>query len=399
MPHRAPTSLVWVTPVAPGAPSGQAQVLDALLEGDFGRRSTVLTTDRRLASFRQVPGDTTVMQFRASLAGRVPVIGRLVVRLVDAINIAYHSIRLIGHIRRNGATAVVATTAGKSLLPAAWVASRWTRSSLVAYLFDDPVYQWLGTVERRHAAKWERRWSRDASAIVVPNEFLGREFTARTGCPHIIVRNAVRMEVRGGESELEWPSVRGELSIVYTGSIYHAQLDTFDNLIAAIKDLDTPTRLHVYTSQTEDELASMGLVAGFERHDHLDRTAIQEVQRRADILWLPLAFRSPSPTVIATAAPGKLGEYLASGRPVLVNAPADSFTSWFCREHRCAYVVSDPGASSISAAIEEIEQDAQTRRSTVGAASRLAVQFSHSVARAQICTILNGVTAHEPTVR
>jgi hypothetical protein len=58
------------------------------------------------------------------------------------------------------------------------------------------------------------------------------------------------------------------------------------------------------------------------------------------MLFLPLAFRSEIQEVIRTSAPGKMGEYLAVGRPVLVHAPEESFVSWYFRSNRCGLVVS-----------------------------------------------------------
>lgn len=82
-----------------------------------------------------------------------------------------------------------------------------------------------------------------------------------------------------------------------------------------------------------------------------------EIQQKADILFLPLAFNSPYPDIVKTASPGKIGELLAARRPVLVHAPADSFVSWYFKQHSCGLVIdkSDPVelANGIAALIED----------------------------------------------
>jgi len=36
-----------------------------------------------------------------------------------------------------------------------------------------------------------------------------------------------------------------------------------------------------------------------------------------------------------------MGEYLASGRPILVHAPAESFIAEYCNKYNCGYVVDE----------------------------------------------------------
>jgi hypothetical protein len=47
------------------------------------------------------------------------------------------------------------------------------------------------------------------------------------------------------------------------------------------------------------------------RHPHIPQSRVAAILRQADVLFLPLAFRSPIQEVIRTSAPGKMGEYLA----------------------------------------------------------------------------------------
>ncbi len=113
------------------------------------------------------------------------------------------------------------------------------------------------------------------------------------------------------------------------------------------------------------------------------------MQRKADILFLPLGFDTPIPEVIRTASPGKMGEYLASGRPILVHAPADSFVSCYFREHGCGVVVdqSDPGM--LSQAIHHILEDTRLRREMgERARARAENDFSLATARTEFLKLL-----------
>jgi hypothetical protein len=89
-------------------------------------------------------------------------------------------------------------------------------------------------------------------------------------------------------------------------------------------------------------------------HPHVDLQESLAIQHDADMLFLPLAFHSPIPEVLRTSAPGKMGEYLSSGRPILVHAPQDSFLSWFFRQHRCGVVVDSPDCGLLADAVRDI---------------------------------------------
>jgi glycosyltransferase involved in cell wall biosynthesis len=107
------------------------------------------------------------------------------------------------------------------------------------------------------------------------------------------------------------------------------------------------------------------------------------VQRRADLLFLPLAFDSPYPVLINTSCPSKMGEYLASGRPVLVHAPAGSFVAWYFKKYECGLVVDEPDPAKLAAAVGRLLTDNDLRR-RLGhrARERARADFSVPVARA-----------------
>jgi len=146
-----------------------------------------------------------------------------------------------------------------------------------------------------------------------------------------------------------------EASIVFTGDVYEAHFDAFRNLVAAIDLVNSPNvKLHLFTNRSPSYLAEKGIRGPVVCHKPVPSSAIPEIQRRADILFLPLAFNSPYPEVIKTSAPSKLGEYLASKRPILVHAPSDSFLVWYFRKYNCGIVVDQQDPEVLRGAIEEI---------------------------------------------
>ena len=114
-----------------------------------------------------------------------------------------------------------------------------------------------------------------------------------------------------------------------------------------------------------------------------------EVQQKADLLFLPLAFEAPFPGLIRTSAPGKTGEYLAAGRPVLVHAPPDSFLAWYFREHDCGLVIDENNPARVAEAIERLLTDSSLQqRLSANAWRRAEEEFSLQAARSAFARVM-----------
>lgn len=292
-------------------------------------------------------------------------------------------------LRGKGCTAILACSGDPFDLPAAYVASKMLRIPFYAYLFDDYLYQWTEAASRSLARRAEPMLIKGARGVIVPNEFLRDEYRKRYNVEPTIVRNPYEPDEEAARTADPWPARAGEIRIVYTGAIYHAQRDAFQNLIKAIRLLDRPeVKLHIYTAQSHAELEQAGISGPVEFHAHVDSSEARKVQRRADILFLPLAFASAIPEVIRTSAPGKMGEYLASGRPLLAHVPKDSFVSWYIKEHGCGVVAGEPEPASLAEAVNRIISDESLRRTiTENARVAAAKDFSLAEVRARFFSL------------
>jgi glycosyltransferase involved in cell wall biosynthesis len=268
-------------------------------------------------------------------------------------------------------------------LPATALAARWTGLPFVPYIFDDYVQQWTGS-SRRISARLEPAALGTARAVIVPNEYTQEEYEKRCGVRGTIVRNPCPIPDLEALDREERVFDSGAVHIVYTGAVYHANSDAFRNLIAAIPML-SPTRilLHIYTAQSVADLGGHGIRGPFlVHHPHIHQSEVPGVLRQADILFLPLAFRSPIREVIRTSAPGKMGEYLSIRRPVLVHAPGDSFVSWYFRKNRCGIVVGEEDPEILAGAIGRLLED-ETLREEVSWNARQAAERDYRVEHAR----------------
>jgi hypothetical protein len=94
-------------------------------------------------------------------------------------------------------------------------------------------------------------------------------------------------------------------------------------------------------------------------------------------------------SLIHTSAPGKLGEYLASGRPILAHVPANSFVAVYCSSHHCADVASQNDATILAREIEHIINDRNFRAGIVRMAlTQAQLDFHPRVAREKFVQLM-----------
>jgi glycosyltransferase involved in cell wall biosynthesis len=224
-----------------------------------------------------------------------------------------------------------------------------------------------------------------AAGIIVLTEFLREHYYRRYHVePTIIYPPSEAPVIEEANAAISLPVDDGEISIAFTGTIYHGNYDAFHKLITAMEQLGRPeVKLHLYTTQTRQELERQNISGpAVVYHEHVASSKVFEVQRSADILFLPLTFDSSLPEVMRATAPAKTGEYLASGRPILVHAPANSFVSCYFREHECGVVVDRSDPAMLAQAIGRIIEDAKLRRQ-IGENARVRAESDFSLVSIQ----------------
>jgi len=278
----------------------------------------------------------------------------IIMSVVGIPRLAYQYYQII---RREQAQAVVACTGYLASMPAARLAARWAGVRFYFFVMDYYRYQFLRPLQRWLARMFEPWIVKGADGIFVWNEYMRDTLLAQYRVSSIVLRPPVDMADYGPYEWRPWTPGKA-ITIVYTGSIYEAHFDAFRQLIEAIKLLNQASiELHLYTSQSAEVLAAEGISGDFVHLGYAVASQVPAIQRQADILFLPMAFSSPFPEITRTAAPGKSGEYMATGRPILVHAPPDSFLSWYYRQHDCGLVVDQEDAGALAEGISQLLED------------------------------------------
>jgi glycosyltransferase involved in cell wall biosynthesis len=290
-------------------------------------------------------------------------------------------------VRERNYRAIVACSGDPIDLPASAIAARRLGVRFFAYMFDDygtqyrmlPAHQHFSSLCDRLVARW-------ADRIIVSNEMLAMEYASRHRVQPVIIHNPHAGVYGAGEDR---PLRAEEIRIVYTGSVYHVHIDAFIRLIQVVDRNDRQFLLDLYGSVDTNLKPMFQRSSRVRHHGHVADAEAQRLQAEADILFLPLAFDCPAPEVVRTALPGKFAEYLASGRPMLVHAPSDSFVAWYCRYHNCAVVVDKADPRELAGGLERLATDAEFRRAIVAAAlDRARKDFDPAITQRNFLAVL-----------
>jgi glycosyltransferase involved in cell wall biosynthesis len=92
---------------------------------------------------------------------------------------------------------------------------------------------------------------------------------------------------------------------------------------------------------------------------------VVQAQSSAHILFVPFDFNSPVPEVVRTSAPGKLGDYLACGTPILAHVPQDTFVRFYLTKYQCGLVADCDSAEDLKKTLIKLLED-QNLRNSIG---------------------------------
>jgi glycosyltransferase involved in cell wall biosynthesis len=397
--------LAIVTTAAPPSANGQARVLGQIIAPEMFAPPIFLTDQMSIVEVDQAHNGR---HFELS-PPRFQFTTRRWGKLVATLNhggglvrtVAIRADEIMRILQENQVDVIIGCSGNPFDLPSSYLAARRLKIPFVAYLFDDPVYQWERGAYRSFARLSERFWSRGVTALIAPNEVLARDVKKRLPRHKVqIVRNPVDSNIVPAALDDQIPAQRSSddasiWRLLYTGSVYAAQASSFRNLVAALGKLRGRFVIDIYTGQHGSDLVSKDLAsAHVSVHPQAPHATAITLQKTADILFLPLAFDSPIPEVIQSSAPAKLGEYLASGRPILVHAPAGSFVTELIRDAEAGVVVDTSDPQRLATALLKIASDDMLRKRIVANASALACQFSVERARDDFFAIMTSAAKY-----
>lgn len=392
VPRVQPGSIAVVSHTMPGGCNGQAVMLQRLGQmAAAGHPPGLLfiDTDRKAQRRTELPGGLPVQAVRTRWLVRKLSRHRSTHRRLFPWLVRHRARGIAAIVRRQQSVAIVSCTGGDLVdLPAAIEAGRLAGVPVILYYFDDYAIQrtilgklWSSCIVSHLGDVVEPHVLRQAAGVIVPNETLADDVRQRTSTPTCVVRNPVDTDLyarlRSQVSRSPVDQAR-PLRIVYTGSVYAAQADSIQRCcqaIAAAATRGVRASLHVYGPPPDREIRGSLKDAPIAWHPPTGQQESAAIQVQADMLFLPLSFSCAYPELIRSSAPGKFGEYLASGTPVIIHAPADSFPVSFASRHGCAAICSTAEVESLTETICTIAGDAAVCDRLSSAAITAAADF------------------------
>lgn len=293
--------------------------------------------------------------------------------------------------RRTQARAIWANWPNTPFLIGAWRAAGELRLPLYVYLHDTwreayaarPLF-----LERFTAWRYEARVLRDARLVFTITDAARDHYRAKLGLDSTVLPHCVpAADLDRPAPAARPPATRRVLH--FAGHVYRTMnTDALATLARALPLCRHDVVLRCYTPSSAAQLAAAGIGGDRVEVRFGTRDEVMADQAAADLLVLPLAFRSPNPVEIRTVFPTKLLEYFVSGRPVLVHAPAESWCARDARARGWAAVVDEAQPTAVAQAIDALLDDVPRQASLVAAARaearRRAAPDVARVLRAQI---------------
>jgi glycosyltransferase involved in cell wall biosynthesis len=330
------------------------------------------------------------------LAGRLPRIGReLLLTVIHAVYLILGIFMILRAgiliVRQRNIQCIVGISDIGPALISTYLISRWTGVPYVLYFFDIYLGNNRLLVNDLFAKFFEPRMFRNASLVIVTNEGTEKFYRRRYGDTFrcAVIHNSVFPETY--ESKRTPYDPREPYSIVFTGHVYWAQERSLVNLIRAMNHFDLPVRVDLYAPVASELLRRCVANCTNVQLTSAPLSEMPDVQCRATILFLPLSWHTGRPEVIATATPGKLADYLASGRPVLIHAPPYAYLGEYARKEGFALVVDEEDTQKLRESVRRLVSDVQYSRQLIENAKRTLKNHDAAVNARRLASILNSL--------
>ncbi len=381
--------------LAPPTPGGTPVVLERLLT-HLPRIAVDVVTDRSLRA-RVRAGGPGVLDSRYRYVLKWPGwggrwrFGRVVIAVIDFLLALVAGIRAARWARRDRVRWVLSVTDEGFSVIAGTVAARLAGVPHVVMVFDLWEENAYTEVQRAVASRLEPRIFRSAAAVVGYCPQIVEHYRAKYGIEAVDIPTPVEP---GGDPVLGEPGVDdGSREVLLAGAVYWAQRDAVARLLSLRGRIPG---LRMVTIGGEETLRHSGL-----RPDRSEPAVpgpeLRRRLERADVLFLGLSLHSDHPAIVRTATPARLVEYMASGRPLLVHAPAGSHVAEYARRDDFAEVVDVADPEALLAGLRRVLEDRELSARRAAGARAVAVH-RHDAAKvgAAFAQILLGLdTDHD----
>jgi glycosyltransferase involved in cell wall biosynthesis len=213
---------------------------------------------------------------------------------------------------------------------------------------------------------------------------MSEEYYKRFGKSFIPFHNPVDVKTWIEKSKTDWEIRNNVFVVLYAGRIGTGTSNSILDIAQSIDRLNNkgyPIIFEVQTQFLNHPVAKMLKRFKFVKfNEYIQYEKLPEKLSRADLLVLPMDFDSKNFRYIKYSMPTKTSEYMASGTPVIVYAPAGAALGFYARKEKWASVVDKRNLKMLEEEIISLYNNENQRRELGMKAKRLAEKFHDSSA-------------------
>ncbi len=209
----------------------------------------------------------------------------------------------------------------------------------------------------RYARKWEKEVLLNADRVYCMTSTQQQHYVEKYDIEPAILPHTTSKNLIENAAQLRRESTKHkeEKLILYTGNVStHMSLDAMKEFIKAIDLMPDHYKVKILINLKEEQLKSLNIYHPKADYYWGTREEAQQLQRDADVLFLPLSHKNGSYHEVKTVFATKTLEYLISGTPILAYSPPYSFHTKSAKERGWAYVVEVDSPEAIFIGIEKL---------------------------------------------
>lgn len=289
-------------------------------------------------------------------------------------------------IKKESITMLMGTSDNGPALISSYFLSRLTKLSLYYFLFDLYKGYRLDAPTNWMAGFFEPKIIKAAKKIFVTNDGIKEFYQSRY--PQFkekfqVICNSVFVDQYKKLDQSYHPTP--PFTIVFTGHVYWPQEQSVMNMIKAMPLLkDLPLRLELYIPRPNLQIQNAVKICPQIRLLFAPQDKMPQIQNKATLLFLPFAWNTDGPEIIATATPAKFTDYLGAGRPMLIHAPEYAYVSRYARKHNLGLVVDQNDIIVLANTIREFLQKPEIGQSYIQNAQKIFHQNHDAVKNAEL---------------
>lgn len=389
--------VLLVTDWAPPMLDGPSIILGNILR-KFKTEDLVLYTrklDRHTKIFCKKGNEVDARRYTVSVpspyaAGKNGMLRRIV-RMLEVASIPFTAVKGMFIAFKEKPDYILATSDiphGHFMIAAFFIAAA-LRIKLFFYLFD-PIEEFASSRMHRTLMRYfEPRMFNYAAGVITMNNHLARHYKEKYGIDcrvlHHSYNNTPSIESQGGGN-----NKKKDFKIIFSGNVSKYQLDALLNLKKALELTKSSVQLVIYSPINQETLKWYGLAGDDVSNMYVDHETLEYELKKADLLFLPLSFENADSIVVKAAFPSKTMDYMASGRPIIVHAPADCFIAEYAREKEFAEVVAENNIASLAEAVESLLNDHDRQEDLVRNSRRTLMDHNSGSKYRELVSILEG---------